>query len=158
MKLSDYDDKCVRITFNDGTFLEGACVHDPKEFCETELGIDEECLEIADWLFKKSEIAKVELIDENDPFLTPFGMIEEEKIKEGADEIFEFLFDGDPRNSQRLLACIEHNLKDDSGIIDDRDAVVGALKEALNCVLDDGVRETIKKILSITEGQTESHI
>ncbi|MCR4615647.1 MAG: hypothetical protein K5756_05815 [Clostridiales bacterium] len=149
MKLSDYNEKCVRITLKDGSVFEGVCMHAPEEFCEIECGVNEECLEISGWLFGKSNIASVELIDEDNPFLAPFGVIEEETVRDGADAVLDILTSEEPENSRRLLCCLEDNLKEeDAGIIADKDAVVEALKTALKYVQDDVVTEGITKLLS----------
>ena len=62
--ISDYDNKYVRITLNDGSSHEGFCTYDNAEYCEVEFGGDEDALEIGDDLFYYSTIKKVELLNE----------------------------------------------------------------------------------------------
>ena len=131
MKLSDYNDLCVRITLRDGSVFEGACQYNDAEFNEAEIGPAEEGLEIGGWLFCRSEIEKVELIDESNPFRAPFGTIEEETVRDGVDAIRDGLIDGDERNVERLLNCLEHSLtQPESDAFEERQALAKALEEA----------------------------
>ena len=110
MKLSRYDDQCVRVTMKDGEVFEGACAYDSAEYCESEYGRNEDALHIAGWLFYESQIRRVEIIDESHPFTAPFGRIEEETLADGPWEVEDLLFDDDPRNALRMLACLEARL------------------------------------------------
>lgn len=110
MKLSLYDDKCVRITLRDGCVFEGSCKYNSDEFNLAELGIGEDSLEISGWLFKNSEIRSVEVVDESNPFQSPFGTIEEETVSDGSDAIYDVLSSEEPVNAERLLNCLEHRL------------------------------------------------
>ena len=51
MKLSSFDDQCVRITTKSGEVFEGACRWYSADMNEAEYGKEEEGLEIAGWLF-----------------------------------------------------------------------------------------------------------
>ena len=142
MKLYEYDDKCVRITLKDGSVVEGACLYDCAEYCEIELGINEECLEISGWLFNKSDISKIELVDEKNPFLAPFGIIETETVKDGADTVKDILLDGDPRNAERLLNCMENYIvHHNTGSLPDRSELI----DALNTAAEYAQAESVKK-------------
>ena len=66
MNLFDYNDKKVKVCLNDGSTFEGFAQHNPFDYCYYEFGIDSECLQICDYLIRKEEIERVEIID-SDP-------------------------------------------------------------------------------------------
>ena len=148
MDLSFFDDQCVRVTLRDGSVFEGACQYNSAEFNEAEIGPDEDGLEIGSWLFCRSDIETVELIDENNPYLAPFGTIEEETVRDGADAIEDSLIDGDPRSAERLLNCLEHCLTAEDGLSVDRRELKAALKQAVLYAPDDGIRERCETLLN----------
>ena len=45
MKLTDFDGKTVKITFDDGTVFEGECAECSAEYCFAEFGREEEALQ-----------------------------------------------------------------------------------------------------------------
>ena len=63
MNLSDYDGKKVRVFLDDGCIFEGFCMHNSQEYCYSEFGIDSECLQICDYLIRKDQIERVEVIE-----------------------------------------------------------------------------------------------
>ena len=63
MDLSDYDEKRVRISTVWGEVFEGEAVYDSEEYCESEYGWAEESLNLDRWLFRRSDIASVELLE-----------------------------------------------------------------------------------------------
>lgn len=150
MDLSAFDDQCVRVTLKDGSVFEGACQYNCAEFNEAELGLDEDGLEIAHRLFLRSEIEKVEQIDENHPFLAPFGAIEEDTIREGIDLIGDVLISEEPRNAERLLRCLRHHLtQPDDDALPDRPALIAALEEALCFPANEPVFDLIRELLAL---------
>lgn len=152
MKLFDYDDKCVRITVKDGSVFEGACMYDPAEYCEIEIGVNEECLEICGWLFRKSEIVKVEPIDDTDAFLAAFGAIESQTVMDGADAVESVLLDEDPRNGERLLNCLEHYIAGgEDCIFSERDGFVDVLNTAAGYASTDSVRRRSRELAGMLE-------
>ena len=62
--LSAFDGAFVRITCRDGGVFDGVCAYDSDEYCEIELGADEDALEIDNWVFYRSDIRTVETVDE----------------------------------------------------------------------------------------------
>ena len=63
MELAFYDDKTVRLTDERGDIFEGEARYDSEEYCEHEYGWAEESLNIDSWLFRRSEIVSVELLE-----------------------------------------------------------------------------------------------
>ncbi len=66
-KLSDFDEKDVRITTVDGDVFDGVCVWNCAEYGEAELGRDEESLQIDHWVFYRSDIRDVRLRTPGEP-------------------------------------------------------------------------------------------
>ena len=67
INLKKYDGKCVRITTDFGEVLDGNCEHLSRDFCECEIGIDEECLELVNFVIRKSQIEKIEISIKRNP-------------------------------------------------------------------------------------------
>ena len=63
MDLSAFDGKTVRLTDARGDVFEGEAVHDSEEYCAHEYGWAEESLNIDHWLFRRSEIVSLELLE-----------------------------------------------------------------------------------------------
>ncbi|MBQ7580723.1 MAG: hypothetical protein IJU39_05400 [Clostridia bacterium] len=147
MKLSLYDDKCVRITLRDGSVFEGSCKYNSDEFNLAELGIDEDSLEISGWLFKKGEIGSVEVVDESNPFQSPFGTIEEETVSDGPDAIYDVLSSEEPVNAERLLNCLEHRLANNSSIpLPAEDQLAEVLQNASSFALPENLKTRCKNL------------
>lgn len=62
MNLSDYEGRKVKVFLKDGSTFEGFAVHNPREYCYCEFGIDAECLQICDYLIRDEEIERVEFL------------------------------------------------------------------------------------------------
>ena len=60
VNLPDFDGMTVVITLDDSNRFKGECSSLPAEFCEAELGVNEEALQIDDWVFYKSQIIRIE--------------------------------------------------------------------------------------------------
>ena len=69
MELSQYEDKCVHILTIDDVIFEGNCAWDSSEYCWHEYGREEEALRIDQWIFYKSDIKEVQVIEEKDKYL-----------------------------------------------------------------------------------------
>ena len=69
MKLSDYEEKPVRLTDFQGQVFDGEAVWDSESYCFHEYGVEEEALRIDNWLFYKSQIRRIELLGERKPSL-----------------------------------------------------------------------------------------
>ena len=63
MDLAAFDGKMVRIKAVWGEIFEGEAVHDSRDYCEHEYGWAEECLNLNHWLFRRSDIESVELLE-----------------------------------------------------------------------------------------------
>ena len=59
MKLSAFDEQSVRLITTEDEIFDGLCRYCPAEYCQIELGGDEEALEIDHWVFYKSRIRSV---------------------------------------------------------------------------------------------------
>lgn len=112
MNLKKYDNKCVRIKCIDGKIYEGICSYDFRDYCFHEYGKDEEALEILHFLFYKSDIEKIESLENvNGPFgrfSEPFGEIEKETVKD-FDLLEQALDDEENEHIYRILLCLEKN-------------------------------------------------
>ena len=63
MDLSAYDEKRVRSSTVWGEVFEGEAVFDSEEYCEHEYGWAEESLNMDHWMFRRSDIASIELLE-----------------------------------------------------------------------------------------------
>ena len=68
MKLSSFDGRRVRITQGSDVF-EGECSWLPPEYCDIELGREDEALQIDNWVFYKEDITRVELAEEHPEYV-----------------------------------------------------------------------------------------
>ena len=103
MNLKKYDNKCVRVHCIDGKIYEGICSYDYPDYCFHEYGKDEEAIEILHFLFYKSDIKKIEIIDK---FTEPFGEIEIETVND-FDLLEQALEDEEDEHTYRILLCLE---------------------------------------------------
>lgn len=69
MRLSELDDKTVRIITIDGKIFEGECTYDSAEYCEMEYGRDEEALRIDHYVFYAGDIADAKEIEEKEEYV-----------------------------------------------------------------------------------------
>ncbi len=69
MRLSSFDGQSVRLVTTEGEIFDGECQYFPAEYCEIELGGDEEALQIDSWVFYKSQIRSVTPLPEGEPML-----------------------------------------------------------------------------------------
>ena len=114
MNLIKYDNKLVRIIDIDNNRYEGICSYNNKEFNECEYGTNEESLDITCIKFYKSNIKRVEIINE---FSNEYGSLEE-LIIESTDLIEEVLESEEDEHIYRLLKCIEDkNIKVDKKLL-----------------------------------------
>ena len=61
-KYSKYDNTTVRITSENGDVFSGACAWFPKEYGLSEFGVEEEGLQIGEYIFFARDIRKLELL------------------------------------------------------------------------------------------------
>ena len=110
MDLTEYDGKCVRLTCTDGEVYEGLAAHNSADYDYHEYGTDEEGLTISYFLFYKSQIVDIKIIDE---FSNPYGRIEELTIEDGFDLVEQTLTSEDDIACGRLLECLKKYLDPD---------------------------------------------
>ncbi len=146
INLKKYDRKCVRITTDFGEVLDGNCEHLSRDFCECEIGIDEECLELVNFVIRKSQIEKIEIReDEGGPygcFRDPYGTLEKESLESGFDIVEDFLFTEDKDHCMRMLRCLENEKCDYIG------EVVKALKSMPKYTDDEEILKESEKIIN----------
>ena len=143
MRLSSFNDQCVRVTLHTGEVFEGACQHNSAEYNEIEYGVCEEGLDVADWLFYKSDIQQVERVEDEDAFLRSFGRIEEETFRDGTDAVEDALFSDEPRNALRMLCCLEQHLPSEA----DRAPWIALLQKLIRYTNDEDVRQKAEQIV-----------
>ncbi len=156
--LKEFDEKCVRITDRWGDVFEGICSYNSDEYDEHEFGRAEESLQILNFLFYKSDINKIEsLEDHTGPFgrfLDPFGKLEELTVEDGIDSINDVLFDEDEEHVLRLLRCLGEYLDPSRGHeLPDREEVLRSLGKLSQKADDDGIRSEAKRLADLW-GQT----
>ena len=108
-ELAVYDQKPVRVTDNFGNVLEGVCQYESGEYCAAEYGGEEGALKISGWLVYLNDIKKIEIIEGKDfeDFLNGYGMLEEEIVDEGEEEIWYQVLDNFDSSVVRILNCLK---------------------------------------------------
>jgi hypothetical protein len=133
MRLKDYDGQIVILTDIDGNVFEGEAVYNSEEFCEVEFGIPEEGLEIANFMFSRSNIRSVRTADESGPwapFRGPYGTLEEMNAEEDIDTIEEMLFEQEDIHVLRMVRCLGDHLNPASEKpLSEPEAVITALRK-----------------------------
>ena len=142
MDLTKYDDRPVRITYKDGELFEGICQYNNAEYCELELGRAEESLEIINFLFYKSDIKKVEIIE---MFSAPYGKIEEYYLDEGIDCMDDVWYCDNDEHTVRMLNCIEEKIK--AVDFPYRAEITAALKKLTEYTQNEQIKERAKALI-----------
>ena len=104
MNLIKYDNKLVRVTDLDNKQYEGICSYNNEEFNECEFGTNEESLDITCIKFYKSNIKKVERIND---FSNEYGELEKIIVESGADLVDEVFESEEDEHIYRLLKYVE---------------------------------------------------
>ena len=111
-KLKSFDNQCVRITDSDGCVFDGICNYNDAEYNEHEFGRREECLEMVNFLFYKSDIKAIESLEGHSGpygrFLDPFGKLEEMNVEDGLDSILDVLYCEEDEHIMRMLRCLDY--------------------------------------------------
>ena len=114
MKLSGYDGRCVRILDRFGDTFDGVCTYNGAEYDEHEFGRAEESLQIESFLFYKSDIESVRVLEDEGGafgrFRDPYGKLEELTVADGMDAIRDALESDEPEHVRRLLRCLRAHL------------------------------------------------
>jgi hypothetical protein len=115
MNLKKYDEKCVRIEDTEGNVFEGICWYSDHEYNDHEWGRDEECLQMANFLFFKKDIRKIESLENHrgpyGKYTAAYGLLEEMNVKDGIDSIESELECEEDEHVLRLLACLEYYME-----------------------------------------------
>ncbi len=107
MKLSNFDDKIVKLEDIFGNTYEGIAIYNNEEYNYHEYGKNEESIVLDNIMFFKSLILNIEEIKD---FSSKYGYLEEEVIEAGIDIIDEVLDSEDNISIYRLLLCIKDKL------------------------------------------------
>lgn len=143
MDLKLFDNMRVRITCKDGEVYEGICNYYHAEYCEIEFGRDEECLEIINFLFYKSDIKNIEIIEQ---YSEPYGKIEEYYALEGIDCLDDVWYSDENEHTLRMLRCLEDKLNDKDYPY--RNEVYEALKKLTEYTDDEKIKAKAEKLLT----------
>ena len=97
MKLSKFDNKCIRLEDIFGDVYEGVCSYNNRDYNMHEYGKDEECLQMSHIIFFKSLIKNVSSLENvSGPygnFSSKYGKLEEDVIEPDLDLVEEVLLD-----------------------------------------------------------------
>ena len=104
MDLSKYNDKKVRIITIDDEIFDGICSYNSEEYSLLEVGRKSENLQILSYLFYPEDIKEVMILDE---FKDDYGLLEEEIIKDGFEEITDAIEYTIDDHTYRILCCLE---------------------------------------------------
>lgn len=104
MNLAEYNDQIVRIITVDDEIYDGICSHNEKEYNLLEIGVNEESLQILSYIFFPKDIKEVILLD---TFKDDYGLLEEEIVSEGMDEITDAIEYTIDDHTYRILCCLE---------------------------------------------------
>ena len=147
MGLREYDGQCVRIIDNRGDAFDGICSYNSEEYSEHEFGRAEECLQIENLLFYRSDIQSIKSLENRnglyEKFLDPYGKLEEMTVKDGIDSIQDVLFSEEPEHVRRLLRCLDKHLGD----LPCRAEVMESLKELANNAEDADIQDAAARLV-----------
>ena len=166
MKLSILDDKFIKLETRYGETVWGACMYNSREYNMHEYGRNEDGLQIANFLFFRSDIKSVELVEpgrqtdnaavagpdrsaseDGSEYIPPFDMIQEENVRDDFDTIEDELLYGDERNVLRMLACIDHYLELGHDFeFPDRGKIIALLDELAGYTEDESVRKEAARL------------
>lgn len=108
MNLKEYDDKIIRVITIDDEIYDGICSYNENEYNLLELGINEESLQILSYLFFPRDIKEVIELGE---FKDDYGLLEEEIVSEGIDDITDAIEYTIDDHTYRILCCLEKHPK-----------------------------------------------
>ena len=152
MNLKKYDGKCVKITDIVGDVFEGICYYNDKEYNMHEFNRNEESLQITYYMFYKSNIEKIESLENHKgpygKFEKSFSKLEEMIIEDGIDYINDVLFDDENEHIYRLIVYIDKYF--DSNFDKDlnfSNEIIKSLKKLLELNNDEKIQKETKRIL-----------
>ncbi len=138
MKLSKYDNKCVRILDYWNHEYEGNCIFNCREYNEHEIGRNEESLQILNYLFFKSDIKKITILENG--FTDDYGLLEEEIVSEGLDDIIDAIEYEDDEHTCRIIKCIK-----DSNI-NNKEEIINRIKDLLKNNKDEKIINELREL------------
>ena len=114
MKLSKFDNKCIRLEDIFGDVYEGVCSYNNRDYNMHEYGKDEECLQMSHIIFFKSLIKNVSSLENvSGPygnFSSKYGKLEEVVIDSDLDLVDEVFDSEDDISIIRLIYCLEDKI------------------------------------------------
>ncbi len=149
--LKSFDNKCIRIVDSAGDVFEGICGYNSCEYDEHEYGRAEEGLQIESFLFYKSDIKDIDILDGHTGpygrFSGPYSKLEELTVEDGIDSIRDALSSEEKDHVMRLLFCLNEAVcRDKYG----RDTYLKQLPDVLNDLIldndDEDIREAAERI------------
>ncbi len=105
MRLNKYDNKCIKIEDIFGNIYEGNSTYCCREYNLHEFGRDEECLQILNYLFFKDIIKEIIVLENG--FTNSYGLLEEEIVEEGIDNILDAFDYEDDEHICRIIRCVK---------------------------------------------------
>lgn len=115
MKLSKYDNKCIRLEDIFGDVYEGICSYNNRDYNMHEYGKDEECLQMSHIMFFKSIIKSVVALEDNNGpygvFSNKYGKLEEAVIEYDLDLVDEVFDSEEDISIIRLIYCLEDKVR-----------------------------------------------
>ena len=151
MELRNLDDKPVRLVTRAGEVFEGVSVYHSADYCEHEYGINDECLQIVNFLFPRSDIVSVEDLEGSrgpyGPFSAPYGRIEEMNARDDINIIRDVLESEEPEDVRRMLACLDCFLRpEQEEPLSCRAEVLDALRHLSEIHPDPGIRREAARL------------
>lgn len=156
VKLSKYEGKCVRVYLKSGEIFEGIAEHDSAEYCFHEFGVDEDALQMENFVLYRRDIKKVESLEGRTgpwgPFSAPFGQLEEAVCDAGADLIDEVFTGEEDVHIVRLLRCLIVRLgSSDAKEIPDVEQLPKLLRDLPSFTENEEALEMAKQLLEKVE-------
>ena len=153
MNIRKFDNKYVQIEDIFGSVYEGICDYNGREYNYHEYGKDEESLSILNFMFFKSIIKNVKLLEENEGpyghFTSRYGELEEEIINSGSYFIEVTVDSGYDDHIYRVLLCLDDYLESGKELLVEKNDM--GLKELMQYVLknteDEKVIEKVNYII-----------
>lgn len=148
MELKQYDGKRVKITDKSGDEYEGIAEYLNEEFCMHEIGREEACLQIVNFMFYKDDIKEIESLEESG-YSAPYGKIEIKNMIDGFDSVYDELFCEEDEHVCRMLACLIELEPDIS------DEIADAVRGLLNCDVSPECKALADQLLEKQKQQKE---
>ena len=139
MKLSKYDNKCVKILDIFGKEYEGNASYNSKEYDESEFGKNMESLQILNFLFYKDTVKKIEILENG--FTDDYGEIEEIIVSDGIDDVIDAFEYEDDDHIIRIIKYIKDNHD-----ITNRDEMIKKVKDYLKDNKNEKIIEILKEL------------